>query len=104
MPAPVAGGRVLLLALASKALMAATSAAMTNPLPQIQLLEKIVALVVDDDEGGEILHLDAPDRLHAELGIFHGLDLLDAVLGEVGRTRLPPAGSSVSSTADAPGA
>src|SRR5262245_35062103 len=53
--------------------------------PQIELLEEIVAFVVDDDEGREVLHLDPPDRLHAELGIFHGLDLLDAVLGEVGR-------------------
>src|SRR5579871_5064421 len=53
--------------------------------PQIQFLEEIIPLVVDDDEGGEILHLDAPDRLHAEFGIFHHLDLLDAVLGEVRR-------------------
>src|SRR5712672_4177086 len=52
---------------------------------QIQFLEEVVALVVDHDEGREILHLDAPDRLHAELGIFHGLDLLDAMLGEVRR-------------------
>src|SRR5215510_2357707 len=53
-------------------------------LPQIQLLEEIVALVVDDYESRKILDLDAPDRLHAELGIFDDLDLLDAVLGEVG--------------------
>src|ERR1700721_840052 len=51
---------------------------------QIQFLEEIIALVVDHDEGGEILDLDAPDRLHAELGIFDRLDLLDAVLGEIG--------------------
>src|ERR1700688_2243471 len=56
------------------------------PSPQIQLLEKIIALVVDDDEGREIHHRDAPDRFHAELGIFHHLDLLDAVLGEIGRS------------------
>src|ERR1700681_4747346 len=55
------------------------------PSPQIQFLEEIIALVVDDDEGREILDLDAPDRFHAEFGIFHHLDLLDAVLGEVGR-------------------
>src|SRR5882757_8106540 len=30
-----------------------------NPSPQIQFLEEVVALVVDDDEGGTILHLDA---------------------------------------------
>src|SRR5260221_4970874 len=53
--------------------------------PQIQFLEEFIALVVDDDEGREIHDLDAPDRLHAELGIFHHFDLLDAVLGEVCR-------------------
>src|SRR3954469_2537658 len=56
-----------------------------RPSPQIQFLEEVVALVVDDDEGREIHHLDAPDRFHAEFGIFHHLDLLDAVLGEVRR-------------------
>src|SRR5580698_6947945 len=53
--------------------------------PQIQLLEEIIALVVDDDEGRKIHHLDAPDRFHAQLRILHDLDLLDAVFGEVGR-------------------
>src|SRR5205823_10270668 len=57
----------------------------TPPSPQIQFLEKIIALVIDHDECRKILDLDAPDRLHAELGIFHRLDLLDAVLGEVRR-------------------
>src|SRR6267142_2715513 len=61
------------------------SEAKLNLSPQIQFLEEIIALVVDDDEGREILDLDAPDRFHAEFGIFHHLDLLDAVLGEVGR-------------------
>src|SRR5262249_31886984 len=55
------------------------------PSPQIQFLEEIVALVVDHDEGGEILHLDFPDRLHAEFRIFHRFDLLDAMLGEICR-------------------
>src|SRR5688572_5845164 len=54
-------------------------------LPQVEFLEEVVALVVDDDEGREILDLDAPDRFHAEFGIFHHLDLLDAMLGEVRR-------------------
>src|SRR4029078_3315253 len=58
---------------------------MALSLPQIPLPEEVVALVVDDDEGREILDLDAPDRLHAEFGIFHHLDLLDAVLGKVRR-------------------
>src|SRR5689334_11207536 len=51
-----------------------------DDLPEIQLLEKVVALVVDDDKGGKIDDLDAPDRLHAEFRIFNALDLLDAVL------------------------
>src|SRR3954453_9275497 len=46
--------------------------------------EEVVALVVDDDEGGEVLDLDLPDRLHAELGVLQHLDRLDAVLGEPG--------------------
>src|SRR3954464_912020 len=46
--------------------------------------EEVVALVVDHDEGGEVLDLDLPDRLHPELGILQHLDRLDAVLGEPG--------------------
>jgi hypothetical protein len=33
-----------------------------------RLGEEVVALVVDHDEGREVLDLDLPDRLHAELG------------------------------------
>src|SRR6201999_3155678 len=44
--------------------------------------EKVVALVVNDDEGGEVPDLDLPHRLHAEFGVFEDLDLCDAVLGE----------------------
>src|SRR3981081_3664446 len=50
----------------------------------LQFAEKIVALVVGDDEGREVLDLDAPDRFHAELGILQHLDLPDAVLGQDG--------------------
>ena len=57
-------------------------------LPQIQFFKEIIAFVVDHDEGGEIFHLDPPDRFHAELGIFLHLDLLDAVLGKI--RRAPP--------------
>src|SRR5690606_36153071 len=46
--------------------------------------EEVVALVVDDDEGGEVLDLDAPDRFHAQLGVLQDLDLADAVLGQPG--------------------
>src|SRR6516225_2521919 len=53
--------------------------------PEIELFEEIISLVVDDDEGGEVLHFDPPDRLHAELGVLDRLDFLDAVLREIGR-------------------
>src|SRR5580700_11833131 len=56
-----------------------------RPSPQVQLLEKIVALVVDDDEGRKILDLDPPHGLHPELGIFVDLDLFDAVLRQARR-------------------
>ena len=48
------------------------------------LLEEVVALVVDDDEGREVDDLDLPHRLHAELGVLEHLDLADVVEGEAG--------------------
>ena len=39
-----------------------------------------MALVVLDDERGEIFYLDSPDRFHSGFGIFQHLDLADAVL------------------------
>ena len=48
------------------------------------LLEEVVALVVDEDEGREVLYLNLVDGLHAQLGIFEELDALDAVLGQDG--------------------
>src|SRR5262249_61455292 len=53
--------------------------------PQVQVLEEVVAFVVDDDEGREIDHFDAPDRFHAEFGIFDAFDLLDAMFRKIGR-------------------
>src|SRR5690606_41217 len=43
--------------------------------------EEVVALLVDHDEGGEVLDLDLPDRLHAEFGVLQHLLALDAVQG-----------------------
>ena len=48
------------------------------------LLEEVVALVVDEDEGGEVLYLNLVDGLHTQFGIFEELDALDAVLGKDG--------------------
>src|SRR6476620_3087062 len=52
------------------------------PFSNLQLAEEVVALVVGDDEGREVLDLDAPDRFHAELRVLQHLDLPDAVLGQ----------------------
>ena len=46
----------------------------------LQLLEEVVALVVNEDEGGKVLNGNLPDRLHAEFGIFHTLNALDGAL------------------------
>ena len=68
-----------------------SSSASATPAPSAEadggahLGEEVVALVVDDDEGGEVLDVDLPDGLHAELGVLEDLDLLDAVLGQPGR-------------------
>ena len=48
--------------------------------PGFQLLEEVVALVIHQDKGGEVLHGDFPDGLHTQFGIFHALDALDAAL------------------------
>src|SRR6476619_5806001 len=63
-----------------------TAVRLLGALTEVQLLEEVVALVIDDDERREVDDFDAPDRFHAELGIFEHLDLLDAVLGEVRRS------------------
>ena len=52
--------------------------------PRLQLLEEVVALVINEDEGGEVLDLNLPDSLHSEFGIFHALDALDARLRQYG--------------------
>src|SRR6516165_10958227 len=44
--------------------------------------EKVVSLIVDDDEGREVADLDLPDGLHPELGVLDRLDPGDAVLGQ----------------------
>src|SRR3546814_19023174 len=48
-------------------------------------VDEVVALVVDDDEGGEVLDLDLPDRLHPQLGVLDHPALADAVPGQAGR-------------------
>ena len=48
----------------------------------IELFEKIIALVVHEDEGGEILDGDFPDGFHAELREGDDFLGLDVVLGK----------------------
>src|SRR5690606_30956590 len=43
---------------------------------------KVLPFMVDDDEGREVFHLDAPDGLHAQLRIRERLDFLDAMLSQ----------------------
>ena len=45
-----------------------------------ELLEEVVALVVHKNEGGEVFYADFPNGFHAEFGIFHALNALDAAL------------------------
>ena len=47
-----------------------------------ELLEEVVALVVNEDECREVLNTDLPDSLHSELRILNALDALDLVLSE----------------------
>ena len=46
------------------------------------MFEKVVAFVVYEDEGGEILYFDFPDGLHAKFGIFYAFYALDVVLSK----------------------
>ena len=46
--------------------------------PGLELLEEVVALVVDEDESGEVLDVYLPDGFHAEFGVFYAFDALDA--------------------------
>ena len=46
--------------------------------------KEIVTLVVDDDECGEILDVNLPHGLHAELWELEDVDFFNVVLGENG--------------------
>src|SRR5262249_51450961 len=49
-----------------------------------QLGVKILPFVVHHNKGGEILHLNTPDGLHAQLWVLDDVHLFDAVLGQTG--------------------
>ena len=44
---------------------------------RLQLLEEVVALVVNENECGEVFYGNLPYRLHAQLRILNALDALD---------------------------
>ena len=48
--------------------------------PGFQGLEEVIALIVHEDESGEVLYVNLPYGLHTELGILDTLDALDARL------------------------
>ena len=57
---------------------------MLHRTPGPDALEEVVPLVVNEDEGREVFHLDLPDGFHAEFGELDDFDLLDVFLGEDG--------------------
>ena len=59
------GSRIRRLALAAKGL---------------NLLEEVVALVIYEDEGGEVFNLNLPYGFHAKFGELYALNALDVVL------------------------
>ena len=54
----------------------------TGPLPLHQLPEEVGPLVVYQDEGREVLHLDPVDGFQARLRVFQELHLLDVLVGQ----------------------
>ena len=44
------------------------------------LLEEVIALVVHQDECGEVFYFDLPDGFHAQFGELYAFDVLDVVL------------------------
>ena len=48
------------------------------------LLEKIVTLVIDEDEGGEVFDVDFPDGFHPEFGKVDDFLALDVLFREEG--------------------
>jgi hypothetical protein len=52
----------------------------TGGWPRFQGLEEIITLVIHEDKGGEVFHLNLPDGLHAKFRILYALDALDTAL------------------------
>ena len=52
--------------------------------PGLELLEEVVALVVNKDESGEVFNRYLPNGFHTEFGVLDTLDALDAALTQNG--------------------
>ena len=48
--------------------------------PRLQLFEEVVTLIVNEDEGREVLNGNLPNSFHTEFWILYALDTLDAAL------------------------
>ena len=48
--------------------------------PRLQLFEEVMTLVVDEDEGREVLNGNLPNSFHTQLWILYALNTLDAAL------------------------
>ena len=51
---------------------------------RLNLLEEVVALVIYEDEGGEVFYFNLPYGFHAEFGELYALNALDIVLRQDG--------------------
>lgn len=51
---------------------------------RLQLLEEVVAFVIDENEGWEVLNLNLPNGFHSEFGVLNALNALNVVLSENG--------------------
>ena len=48
----------------------------------LDLLEEVVAFIIDEDKRRKIFHFDFPDSFHPQFRIGHALEALDTLLGE----------------------
>lgn len=51
---------------------------------RLQLFEEVVAFVIDENEGWEVLNLNLPNGFHSEFGVLNALNALNVVLSENG--------------------
>ena len=48
--------------------------------PRLQLFEEVMTLIVNEDEGWEVLNGNLPNGFHTQFRILYALDTLDAAL------------------------